>query len=253
LFSELGYDYQKIGNIYMDGPAKDPAKIQAMFSTIAHRYDILNAVLSLGIDRYWRKFAVNQLPRAEHARYLDVATGTCDVALEIMKQFPPDTKVVGGDFSEGMLERGREKIRESGYQERIDIRFADVTDMPFEDNSFDGSIIAFGIRNVQDYKKGISEMGRVVKSGGKVVILEFTSVQSRFFRPMYIFYITRVLPFIGEIISGKKGAYKYLPDSMLNFPAPEEFKNAMEETGLLDVKYFKLSFGITAVHIGTVK
>ena len=237
----------------MDRSAKDPVKIQTMFSTIAHRYDLLNKILSLGIDRSWRKFAISKLPEAENARFLDVATGTCDVALEIIKRRPSGTKVVGVDFSEGMLKLGKEKVRNAGLEERIDVRFADVTALPFDDNTFDGSIIAFGIRNVQDYKKGISEMGRVVKSGGKVVVLEFTSVQNRFFMPFYRFYIKKVLPFIGEIISGKKGAYKYLPDSMLGFPSPEEFKSAMEETGLTDVKYYKLTFGITYVHVGTVK
>ena len=237
----------------MDKSAKDPAKIRTMFSTIAHRYDLLNTLLSLGIDRYWRKFAVSRLPRVENARFLDVATGTCDVALEIIKRYPRDAKVIGVDFSDGMLELGREKVKKAGCRDRIEVRFADVTSLPFEDNTFDASIIAFGIRNVQDYKKGISEMGRVVKSGGRVVVLEFTSVQNRFFKPLYVFYITKALPFIGEIISGKKGAYKYLPDSMLNFPSPENFKKAMEETGLQDVKYYKLSFGITAVHVGAVK
>ena len=236
----------------MDRSVKDPVKIQTMFSTIADRYDFLNRVLSLGIDSYWRKFAVNQLPKVENARYLDVATGTCDIAMEIVKRLPGST-VTGVDFSEGMLKLGKEKIRNAGYEDRIEVHFADVTSLPFEDSAFNASIIAFGIRNVQDYKKGISEMGRVVKSGGKVVVLEFTSVQNRFFKPLYVFYITKVLPFIGEIISGKKGAYKYLPDSMLNFPPPEKFKQAMEETGLEDVKYYKLSFGITAVHVGTVK
>ncbi len=237
----------------MEKSAKDPVKIQKMFSTIAHRYDLLNRVLSLGIDRYWRKFAVNQLPEVENAQFLDVATGTCDVALEIIRRFPRDAKVVGVDFSDKMLELGKEKVAAADCGEKIDVRFADVTNLPFEDNSFDASIIAFGIRNVQDYKKGVSEMGRVVKSGGKVIILEFTSVQNRFFKPLYHFYIIRVLPFIGEIISGKRGAYKYLPDSMLHFPPPDEFKTAMEETGLQDVRYYKLNFGITAVHVGTVK
>ena len=237
----------------MDKSAKDPAKIQNMFSTIAPRYDLLNRMLSLGIDSYWRKFAVNQLPMVDNARFIDIATGTCDVALEIIKQHPAGTRVDGVDFSEGMLALGREKVKQAGCSDRIDVRFGDATNLPFEDNTFDGSTIAFGIRNVQDYKQGIREMGRVVKSGGKVVILEFTSIQSRFFRPLYVFYITRVLPFIGEIISGKKGAYKYLPDSMLNFPPPEIFKQAMEETGLQDVSYHKLSFGIAAVHVGTVK
>jgi len=237
----------------MDKSAKDPKKIQNMFTTIADRYDLLNRVLSLGIDRLWRTFAVNKLPRKDNAKFLDVATGTCDVSLEIIKRHPSGTKVVGVDFSEGMLALGKEKVKNAGLDNRIDVRFADVTELPFDDNMFDGSIIAFGIRNVQDYKKGISEMGRVVKSGGKVVVLEFTSVQNRFFKPLYHFYITRILPFIGETVSGKKGAYKYLPDSMLGFPSPQEFKEAMEETGLQNVEFFKLSFGISYVHVGTVK
>jgi demethylmenaquinone methyltransferase/2-methoxy-6-polyprenyl-1,4-benzoquinol methylase len=237
----------------MDKSAKDPAKIQAMFTTIAHRYDTLNAVLSLGIDRYWRKFAVNQLPKVNSPLFLDVATGTCDVAMEIIKRHPPGTRVVGVDFSEGMLNLGRKKVKKAGWQDIIDVRFADVIDLPFDDNTFDASIIAFGIRNVQNYKKGISEMGRVVKNGGKVVILEFTSVQNRFFSPLYHFYIARVLPFVGEVVSGKKGAYKYLPDSMLNFPAPDVLKKTMEDTGLQDVKFHNLTFGITAVHTGTKK
>jgi len=230
--------------------SKDPAKIRTMFSSIAPRYDLLNRVLSLGLDSYWRAFAVNQLPVAENANYLDVATGTCDVALEIVKTYP-NAKVVGVDFSEGMLELGKEKVKKAGLQDRIEVRFADVTALPFDDNTFDASIIAFGIRNVQDYKKGIKELGRVLKSGGKVVILEFTSIQNRFFRVPYRFYITKILQSIGEIISGKKGAYKYLPASMLEFPGPEEFKKVIEETGLKDVRYYKLTFGIAAVHVGT--
>ena len=230
--------------------SKDPAKISSMFSAIAPRYDLLNRLLSLGFDSCWRRFAVKQLPKIDNAKFLDVATGTCDVALEIVKRYP-DAKVVGVDFSEGMLELGKEKVKKAGLQDRIEVRFADVTALPFDDNTFDASIIAFGIRNVQDYRKGIEELGRVLKSGGKVVILEFTSIQNRFFRKPYRFYITKILPFIGEIISGKKGAYKYLPSSMLEFPGPEEFKKAIEETGLQDVRYYKLTFGITAVHVGT--
>ena len=237
----------------MDNSAKDPVKIQNMFSNIASRYDLLNKILSLGIDRGWRKFAISKLPEVVGGNFLDVATGTCDVALEIIRGRPAGTKVTGVDFSKGMLELGKEKVKNAGLEDRIETRFADATELPFEDNIFDGSIIAFGIRNVQDYKKGISEMSRVVKSGGKVVILEFTSVQNRFFQPIFHFYISTILPFIGELISGKKGAYKYLPDSMLNFPAPEEFKKAMEETGLLNVTYQKLTFGAAVVYTGSVK
>jgi len=236
----------------MDRSEKAPVKIQTMFTTRAHLYDLLNRLLSLGIDMYWRRFAVSLLPKHDDALYLDVATGTCDVALEIVKSVE-GSMVKGVDFSEGMLELGRAKVLKAGYQKRIDLDFGDATNLLFEDNTFDGSIIAFGIRNVQDYKKGISEMGRVVKKGGKVVILEFTTLQNPIIKPLYRFYISRVLPFIGDVISGKKGAYKYLPDSMLSFPLPEELKRTMEESGLVDVRYHKLTMGIVAVHVGTVK
>ncbi len=237
----------------MDKSAKDPAKIQMMFETIAHRYDLLNRVLSLGIDRYWRRFAVNQLPKVEKPFFLDVATGTGDVAIEIAKKYSPNVKVVGVDFSDKMLELGKKKVRKAGYQDRIELRPGDVISLPFEDNTFDAAIIAFGIRNVQDHKQGIKEIGRVIKSNGKVVILEFTSIQNRFLKAPYCFYITKILPFIGEIVSGKKGAYKYLPSSMLDFPGPDKFKKIMEEAGLQNVKYYKLTFGITIVHVGTKK
>lgn len=236
----------------MDRSEKDPVKIQTMFTTIAHRYDFLNMVLSLGIDRSWRRFAISQLPRSAKAHYLDVATGTGDIALEIVRRIP-GSKVEGVDFSEGMLQFGKEKVLAAGLSERVAVRFGDATDLPFKDGTFDGSIIAFGIRNVQDYKKGISEMGRVVKKGGRVVILEFTTVQNRFIKPFYRFYISKVLPFIGGVISGKMGAYKYLPQSMLAFPSPEELKRTMEDTGLEDVRYYKLTLGIAAVHVGTVR
>ena len=208
--------------------------------------------MSLGIDGHWRKFAVSQLPHADQPRYLDVATGTCDVALEIVRKIP-EAQVAGVDFSEGMLALGKEKVGNAGYGDRIDLRFGDATSLPFDDSMFDGSIIAFGIRNVQDYKKGISEMRRVVKSGGKVVILEFTTIQNRFFKPLYRWYITKLLPLIGELISGRKGAYTYLPASMLTFPVPDELKKAMEDTGLKDVTYQRLTLGAVAVHTGTVK
>ncbi len=235
----------------MDKSAKDSAKIQTMFSAIAPRYDLLNRLLSFSRDRYWRRFAVGQLPGVDNALFLDVATGTGDIAIEIVKRLSPNVRVIGVDFSDKMLEFGKEKVRKTGYQDRIDLCPGDVTSLSFEDNSFDAAIIAFGIRNVQDYKQGIKEMGRVVKKGGKVVILEFTSVQNKFFKLPYRLYITKILPLIGGIVSGRKGAYSYLPDSVLHFPPPGELKKIMEETGLREVKYYNLSFGITTVHVGT--
>jgi demethylmenaquinone methyltransferase/2-methoxy-6-polyprenyl-1,4-benzoquinol methylase len=234
----------------MNKSAKDSLKIQAMFSSIAPRYDLLNRLLSLGRDRYWRRFAVNQLPKMEAGMFLDGATGTGDVAIEIIKQHVADTRVIGIDFSEQMLEFGRKKIVKMGYQNQIDLRFGDITSLPFEDKTFDAAIIAFGIRNVKDYKQGIHEMTRVVKDGGKVVILEFTPSQNWLLKWPYHIYFTKVLPLIGEVISGRKGAYKYLPDSVLDFPNPEELGKIIQGIGLKEVKYYTLTLGIVAVHVG---
>jgi demethylmenaquinone methyltransferase/2-methoxy-6-polyprenyl-1,4-benzoquinol methylase len=234
----------------MSNVSKTPHKIQSMFSAIAPRYDLLNRLLSLGKDRYWRSFAVRQLPKTESGRFLDVATGTGDVAIEIARQYP-GARITGMDFSDKMLELGREKIRKTGLDERIDIRFGDVTSLQFDDRTFDAAIIAFGIRNIPDYKKGIREMARVLRDGGRIVILEFTTDQNRFFRGFFRLYLEKVLPFIGGIISGRKSAYKYLSDSVLDFPDAEQFKKIMEEAGLKDVRYHKLTFSIVTVHVGT--
>ena len=234
----------------MEKSDKDSAKIEAMFSSIASRYDLLNRLLSLGRDRYWRKYAVDQLPDIDNGTLLDIATGTGDIAIEIAKTYPPGIKVVGVDLSENMIELGKEKVIKEGFQERIELGTGDINSLVFRDNSFDAAIIAFGIRNIQDYKQGIKEMARVVKDGGKIVILEFTSQQNRFFKRPYRFYITKVLPFISSIISGKKSAYRYLSDSVIDFPPPEGLKKIMEESGLREVKYHSLTFGITTVHTG---
>jgi demethylmenaquinone methyltransferase/2-methoxy-6-polyprenyl-1,4-benzoquinol methylase len=220
-----------------------------MFSSIAPRYDILNRLLSVGRDRYWRRFAVSLLPKKESGMFLDVASGTGDIALEIVRQFP-DARVIGIDFSEQMLEFGNKKIIDAGHQDRIELRFGDVTALPFDDHTFDASIIAFGIRNIPDYNKGIREMARVLHKGGTLVILEFTSLQSRFFQVIFRFYLHKVLPFIGGVISGKKKAYKYLSDSVIDFPRAHELKRIMEDCGIKDVKYHKLTFSIVTVHVG---
>jgi len=234
----------------MDTSAKDSKKIQEMFSSIADRYDLLNRLLSLGRDRYWRKFAVSQLPKISRGIILDVATGTGDVAIEIAERYPQNVRISGVDLSDKMIDLGKAKVRQAGLEERITLDTGDVYSLDFKDNTFDGAIIAFGIRNVQDYKKGIKEMSRVVKDGGKVVILEFTTMQNPLIKPFFLFYITKVLPFIGEVISGRKGAYKYLPESMLSFPPPQRLKEIMEEAGLREVEYRSLTFGITTVHTG---
>lgn len=224
--------------------------IRDMFQNIAPQYDLLNRILSFGIDRYWRKFAVRQLQIPEHGRVLDIATGTGDVALTIAAKTSDSVAIIGEDFTQGMLLRGREKIAASSYADRIKLVNAPCEAIPHPSNLFDGITIAFGIRNVVDRNAGLREMCRVLKSGGRAVILEFSTPKSRIFRALYYFYFRRILPAIGGIFS-KRSAYQYLPDSVLDFPAREEFAQMMTDAGFVNVKAHDLTFGIVTVYVGT--
>jgi len=224
--------------------------IRDMFDKIAPRYDLLNRLLSLGIDQRWRRFAVRQLSIPKNGRVLDIATGTGDVALEIGRQTDRSVKIVGSDFTQGMLVLGQEKISESSYRDRIVLVNAPCEEMPHPSGVFDGITIAFGIRNVVDRQKGLCEMARVLKPGGRAVILEFATPRNSVFRAIYFFYFLKVLPWLGGLIS-QRSAYQYLPDSVLEFPDRETFKAMMEEAGFVDVKVHDLTGGIAAVHVGT--
>lgn len=218
--------------------------VRQMFSSIAHRYDLLNHILSFGIDIYWRKKAVSCLKLAKGDILLDVAAGTCDVSLEMTNT--DGIKVTAADFSLPMLQVGKGKA--AGKD--IAIYCADAQRLPFKDASFNGSIIAFGLRNLPDRAVGIEEMRRVVKDGGRVVILEFSTPTNPVFKWIYYFYFTKILPVIGGIISGKREAYEYLPESVLKFPDKDTLKKMMEGAGLRDVIYKRLTFGIAFIHVG---
>lgn len=224
--------------------------IRDMFDKIAPRYDLLNRLLSLGIDQRWRRFAVGQLNIPKQGKVLDIATGTGDVALEVGRQTDDSVRIVGSDFTQGMLVLGKEKISESPYRDRIVLVNAPCEEMPHPGGIFDGITIAFGIRNVVDRQKGLCEMSRVLKPGGRAVILEFATPRNRLFRAIYFFYFLKVLPWLGGLIS-QRSAYQYLPDSVLEFPEREEFAAMMEEAGFVDVKVHDLTGGIAAVHVGT--
>ena len=224
--------------------------IRDMFQNIAPQYDLLNRVLSFGIDRYWRKFAVRQLQIPENGRVLDIATGTGDVALTIAAKTSDSVKIVGEDFTQGMLLLGREKIAASSYADRIQLVNAPCESIPHPSNLFDGITIAFGIRNVVDRAAGLREMCRVLKAGGRAVILEFSTPKSRLFRSLYYFYFRRILPAIGGLFS-KRSAYQYLPDSVLDFPSRDKFSKMMIEAGFANVKVHDLTFGIVTVYVGT--
>ncbi|RII30316.1 MAG: bifunctional demethylmenaquinone methyltransferase/2-methoxy-6-polyprenyl-1,4-benzoquinol methylase UbiE [Geobacter sp.] len=224
-------------------------KIQQMFGTIAPRYDFLNRMLSLGIDRRWRTKAVRLLKFREGSRILDVATGTGDVALEIARTTPPSVKITGADFCQEMVELGEAKVAVSPHAGRIDFRIAPCEDLPFPDNTFDSVTIAFGIRNVVDRKLGLAEMWRVLQPGGRLIILEFSTPRSQLFRQIYYFYFRQLLPVIGGLFS-RYNAYKYLPDSVLEFPSHEEFSRMIAEAGFKNIHIHELTFGIASIYVG---
>ncbi len=212
-----------------------------MFAGISHRYDFLNHLLSLRRDKYWRRFAAGLLPKGY---IIDVCSGTGDMAVEVSKK----GNVVASDFCEEMLELCTKKIKNFGIY-NISCIQNDAENLSFKDGTFNGAIVAFGIRNVADIKKALSEMSRVVKKNGKVVVLEFSLPQNKAFRTVYHIYFHRLLPLIGGVIS-KKSAYSYLPSSVMAFPQRKEFVGLMERAGLADIEYYDLTFGIVTVYAG---
>jgi demethylmenaquinone methyltransferase/2-methoxy-6-polyprenyl-1,4-benzoquinol methylase len=225
-----------------------------MFSAIAPRYDLLNRLLSAGRDGTWRQEAVRALglsPKGPPALVVDVACGTAEVAVEVLRQYPR-AQVVGVDFSFAMLTRARAKLLEAGLNGRCQLAGADALRLPFGDGLFDGALIAFGLRNLSDSRAGLEEMMRLVKPGGRVVVLEFGRPPSRALRALYELYFTRVLPWVGRLISGHPRAYSYLPASVLAYPEPEDIGRLMAEVGLKNVGLKRMTAGIVALHVGEV-
>jgi len=231
-------------------PNKGINQIQAMFNAVAPRYDFLNRILSIGYDRYWRKIAVNQFGNISNKTFLDVATGTADIALEIAKRKPSALQVIGMDFSQSMLKLGSNKINENNLAKEIPLIPASAENIPLKDQIFDGAITAFGVRNFSDAQKGLLEMHRVLKPNGKIVILEFSFPQYRLLHWLYRLYFEKILPITGRIISGHKTAYSYLPISVANFPQGEAFKKIMENSGFKKVSFKTLTLGIVTLYTG---
>lgn len=222
--------------------------VRQMFTAIAPRYDFLNHVLSLNIDRRWRRQAVRALrwPERPAGLYLDLCAGTMELARELQQQWQFRGRVVGADFVVPMLRLGRAKgpgVQGVG---------ADALALPFPSRSFDGCMIGFGIRNLADLDRGLGEIARVLKRGGRVVILEFSIPRIWPVRPLYLFYFRRVLPLIGRLVSKHTTAYSYLPDSVDRFPTAPELAERMRRAGFSDVGYQSLSLGVAALHFGTL-
>jgi demethylmenaquinone methyltransferase/2-methoxy-6-polyprenyl-1,4-benzoquinol methylase len=222
-------------------------KILQMFGAIAPRYDFLNRLLSFGIDRRWRTKAVRLLKYREGSRILDVATGTGDVALEIARRTPESVRITGADFCREMVDLGAVKVAASPYADRIDLKVAPCEDLPFANDTFDSITIAFGIRNVVDRKLGLAEMWRVLRPGGRMIILEFSTPRSQLFRQLYYFYFRRLLPVVGGLFS-RYNAYKYLPDSVLEFPSQEDFSGMIAEAGFCNIHLHELTLGIATIY-----
>ncbi|TXD33595.1 bifunctional demethylmenaquinone methyltransferase/2-methoxy-6-polyprenyl-1,4-benzoquinol methylase UbiE [Lujinxingia vulgaris] len=211
------------------------------FDAIAERYDLLNRIISLGQDGYWRNKAVKALKLPEGARFLDLATGTADLAIASAKRHR-DLQVVGLDPSAEMLANGRVKVSKANLDGRVELVLGDAQDLPFEDDSFDGVAISFGIRNVPDRRKALQEMNRVARPGGRIVILELSEPRQGLLASPARFYIHHVVPRIGGLISGSK-EYRYLQESIAAFPTADAFAQLMREVGLTNVNASTLSFG----------
>jgi demethylmenaquinone methyltransferase/2-methoxy-6-polyprenyl-1,4-benzoquinol methylase len=223
-----------------------------MFDSIAWRYDFLNHLLSFGTDRYWRRKAIAKIAEyCNNPHIIDVATGTADLAIEASKIKP--LKITGIDISEKMLEIGRQKIRAKNLEEVIELIKCDSENICFEDNTFDAAMAAFGVRNFRDPVKGLSEMRRVVRENGIVVILEFSKPDGFIFKHLYNFYFSVILPFTGSMFSKDRKAYKYLNESVMNFADKEKFIHLMSEAGLSDIKQTRLTGGIASIYTGVKK
>jgi len=229
------------------GGAEKRAYVKRIFSEIAPRYDLLNHVLSLNIDRRWRRKAIARLEveRDQAGRYLDLCAGTMDVAVEISRLPGFRGLVVGADFAEPMLKAGAGKISGSG----ITPVTADAVQLPIASGQLAGAIVAFGIRNVAGLDEALREALRILVPGGRFVILEFSTPRIRVLRILYQLYFHHVLPLIGRLISGHRTAYKYLPRSVANFPVEEELARRMEAAGFAKVSWRSLSFGVAAIHV----
>jgi len=234
-------------------PTGSPSRkeVWKMFDRIAGRYDLLNRMLSFGRDQVWRKRLVRYLPPGEKLRLLDLATGTGDVAITLCDSSDRIESAVGIDMAEKMLNKAKEKIASHGRGDRIQVRTGNAMAIPFDDCSFDVSTIAFGVRNLSDVPAGLREMYRVLRPGGRMLILEFSLPPDRVVRAGYLLYFRHILPAIGGIISGDRQAYRYLNRTVETFPYGQEFCDLMEKAGFKDVKKHRLTFGIATIYEGT--
>lgn len=236
---------------YSNSEKSKKEQVAGMFNNIAGKYDLLNHVLSMNIDKLWRKKVVRKLAKHQAQRILDVATGTGDLAIAALRANPE--RIDGIDISDGMLEVGKNKILKKGLDKKIFLQYGDAEAIPFEADTFDALTVAFGVRNFENLDAGLKEMNRVLKSGGLCVVLEFTMPSLFPFKQLYGFYFKNILPLIGRMVSKDTSAYTYLPESVKAFPQNQQFINRMEVAGFTQNKFQTLSLGIAAIYTGFKK
>jgi demethylmenaquinone methyltransferase/2-methoxy-6-polyprenyl-1,4-benzoquinol methylase len=224
-------------------------QVADMFDNIAFRYDLLNGLLSFGTHKGWRRKCVKKLAALKPKYILDVATGTGDFAIASARLNPE--KIVGIDISEGMMKFGREKLKKQNLDKLIELKLGDAETVDFPDNSFDAITVGFGVRNFENLEKGLTNLNRVLKPGGKIVILEFSYPRNFPVKQFYNFYFTYITPLIGKMVSKDTRAYSYLPESVKAFPNNEDFVMVMEKCGFKKASFKTLSFGVAAIYEAT--
>ena len=222
--------------------------IRRLFNSIASDYDRLNHILSLNIDKGWRRKAVKEIADKDSpVKVLDVACGTGDFTIEIAKKVSAGSEVIGVDISEGMMEIGKEKMLKAGVTAEMTV--ADCESLPYDQNTFDRIAVGFGVRNFEHLDLGLREMCRVLKPDGKLVILELSLPSNRLVRGCYMLYFQKILPMVGGFLSGDRGAYEYLRTSVLRFPAPDKFIEMLKSAGFEQVEHRPLTFGICRMYV----
>jgi len=224
-------------------------QVADMFNNISKTYDFLNHFLSLGIDIIWRKKAINELKANQPKLILDVATGTGDFAFEALSILKPE-KIIGVDISQGMLDIAKRKIAKRGLQSQFEVKLGDSEKLPFEAGQFDAVTVAYGVRNFEDLQKGLNDIHRVLKPGGRAVILEFSKPKAFPIKQLYNFYFNYITPGIGKLFSKDARAYSYLPESVAAFPDGNAFTAQMQKAGFSNTKCRPLAFGICSIYTG---
>ncbi len=234
---------------YHNNKASKKEQIASMFDAIAKRYDFLNHFLSLGIDIIWRKKAIKEIATVQPKKILDIATGTGDLAIEASKLRPE--QIIGVDISNNMLSHGRNKVKKKNLDHLIEMTFGDAEDLSFSDESFDAITAGFGVRNFEHLNKGLSEMHRVLKTDGKIAIIEPAEPVVFPFKQIYNLYFKGLLPIIGKLFSDDQSAYSYLPESVEAFPTRTQFLEELKKVGFKNVEYKSLTFGVAILYLAS--